>query len=157
MSSPLVALAATAVDAGLPLGRTLAAAALGALAASAADTWATEIGSLATRPPRSILTLRPVPAGTSGGVNLLGMLAMVAGATFVAAGGRALAIDVPAIAVIVGRLRRRDRRFHRRGHPPGPALVRHMPDEHGAGGARLWHRRPATPAGSPRWTTISSI
>ena len=98
----VVALAATSVDPGLPLGRTLAAAALGALAASAADTWATEIGSLAARPPRSILTWRPVPPGTSGGVNLLGMLAMVAGATFVAAGGRALAIDAPVIAVIVG-------------------------------------------------------
>jgi uncharacterized protein (TIGR00297 family) len=98
----LVALVATSVDPGLPLGRTLAAAALGALAASAADTWATEIGSLAARPPRSILTWRPVPPGTSGGVNLLGMLAMVAGATFVAAGGRALAIDAPVIAVIVG-------------------------------------------------------
>jgi uncharacterized protein (TIGR00297 family) len=98
----LVALAATVIEPGMPLGRTLTAAALGALAASAADTWATEIGSLASRPPRSILTLRPVPPGTSGGVNLIGMLAMVAGATFVAAGGRALAIDAPAIAVIVG-------------------------------------------------------
>jgi len=97
----LVALAAATVETGV-VGRTLTAAALGALAASAADTWATEIGSLASRPPRSILTLRPVPAGTSGGVNLIGMLAMVAGATFVAAGGRALAIDAPAIAVIVG-------------------------------------------------------
>ena len=98
----LVALAATVIEPGMPLGRTLTAAALGALAASAADTWATEIGSLASRPPRSILTLRPVPPGTSGGVNLIGMLAMVAGATFVAAGGRALAIDAPVIAVIVG-------------------------------------------------------
>jgi uncharacterized membrane protein len=35
-------------------------------------------------------------------VNLIGMLAMVAGATFVAAGGRALAIDAPVVAVIVG-------------------------------------------------------
>jgi uncharacterized protein (TIGR00297 family) len=69
-------------------GRTLTAAALGALAASAADTWATEIGSMASRPPRSILTGRPVAPGTSGGVNLLGMSAMVAGAAFVAYGGR---------------------------------------------------------------------
>ena len=81
--------------------RVLSAAALGALAASAADTWATEIGSLATRPPRSILTWRPVTPGTSGGVNLLGMTAMVLGAAFVAYGGRALSIDVPVGAVVL--------------------------------------------------------
>ena len=84
-----------------PIARIVTAAALGALAASAADTWATEIGSLATRPPRSILTWRPVPPGTSGGVNLLGMSAMVAGAAFVAYAGRALAIDVPVLAVVL--------------------------------------------------------
>jgi uncharacterized protein (TIGR00297 family) len=82
---------------------TLAAAvALGALAASAADTWATEIGSLATRPPRSIITGRPVPAGTSGGVNLIGMGAMVAGGAFVAVGARILSIDAPVLAVTIG-------------------------------------------------------
>ena len=82
--------------------RTLTAAALGALAASAADTWATEIGSMATRPPRSILTGRPVAPGTSGGVNLLGISAMFAGAAIVAYGGRALTLDVPVAAVVVG-------------------------------------------------------
>lgn len=74
--------------------------ALGALAASAADTWATEIGSLATAPPRSIITGRPVPAGTSGGVNLPGIAAMFAGAAFVVLGARALSIDAPVAAVI---------------------------------------------------------
>jgi uncharacterized protein (TIGR00297 family) len=64
-----------------PSWQTLAA---GALAASAADTWATEIGILARAAPRSILTGQPVPAGTSGGVTLQGFLAAVAGATFVA-------------------------------------------------------------------------
>ena len=76
--------------------------ALGALAASAADTWATEIGSLATKPPRSIITGRPVKPGTSGGVNLIGIAAMVAGAAFVAFGARALAIEAPLLAVTVG-------------------------------------------------------
>jgi uncharacterized protein (TIGR00297 family) len=76
--------------------------ALGALAASAADTWATEIGSLATRPPRSIITGRPVPPGTSGGVNLIGIAAMVAGAAFVALGARALDIEAPMLAVTAG-------------------------------------------------------
>jgi uncharacterized protein (TIGR00297 family) len=94
--------------AGAPLGAesaaagALTAAALGALAAATADTWATEIGILATRPPRSILTWRPVAPGTSGGVNLLGMLAMVAGAAFIAFGARALAIAVPVAAVVLG-------------------------------------------------------
>lgn len=82
--------------------RVLTAAALGALAASTADTWATEIGSLAARPPRSILTWRPVAPGTSGGVNLPGMLAMIAGAAFIAYGGRALALEVPVAAVVIG-------------------------------------------------------
>jgi uncharacterized protein (TIGR00297 family) len=80
----------------------IAAVALGALAASAADTWATEIGSLAARPPRSIITGRPVPAGTSGGVNLIGMGAMVAGGAFVAVGAQVLSIDAPVLAVTIG-------------------------------------------------------
>jgi uncharacterized protein (TIGR00297 family) len=56
----------------------------GALAASAADTWATEIGTLYGGQPRSILTLRRVPAGTSGGVSWIGTLASIAGACFIA-------------------------------------------------------------------------
>lgn len=55
----------------------------GALAASAADTWATEIGTLSPGLPRSILTGRPVPTGTSGAISLAGSIAMVAGALFV--------------------------------------------------------------------------
>jgi uncharacterized protein (TIGR00297 family) len=95
--------AGVAVDLGAPLlGRTLAAAALGALAASAADTWATEIGSLAKKPPRSIVTWRPVAPGTSGGVNATGMLAMIAGAAFVAYFARAVAISTPVLAVVLG-------------------------------------------------------
>jgi uncharacterized protein (TIGR00297 family) len=57
----------------------------GALAASAADTWATEIGMLAGATPRSILTGRPVSVGSSGGVTIQGWLAAAAGAGFVAA------------------------------------------------------------------------
>src|SRR5688500_14517150 len=98
----LAALAGAALAPGSAAERMLTAAALGALAASTADTWATEIGSLAARPPRSILTWRPVAPGTSGGVNLPGVLAMVAGAAFIAYGGRALSIEVPIIAVVIG-------------------------------------------------------
>jgi len=57
---------------------------LGAIASAAADTWATEIGMLSAHPPRSLRTGRPVPPGTSGAVSLLGLLGMVAGASFVA-------------------------------------------------------------------------
>jgi len=57
--------------------------AAGAIAASTADTWATEIGTVGAHPPRLITTGRPVPAGTSGGVSWLGSLAGLAGATFI--------------------------------------------------------------------------
>jgi uncharacterized protein (TIGR00297 family) len=56
----------------------------GSLAASAADTWATELGTLYGGLPRSILTWRVVPVGTSGGVSAIGSLAGLAGSGFVA-------------------------------------------------------------------------
>lgn len=57
----------------------------GAYAAATADTWATELGTLARRAPRSILTLRPVPTGLSGGITLPGTLAEVVGALWIGA------------------------------------------------------------------------
>lgn len=59
----------------------------GSLAASAADTWATEIGTLKGGEPRSILTAQPVRPGTSGGITLKGSVAAGAGA-----GGTALVV-----------------------------------------------------------------
>ena len=56
----------------------------GAFAAAAADTWATEIGTLAKGAPRSIVSGRPLAAGLSGGVTLQGTLAEVTGAACVA-------------------------------------------------------------------------
>ncbi len=61
------------------------AAMLGALAAANADTWATEIGSLAKHPPRLITTLRPAPTGSSGAISLPGTLAALAGAALLGA------------------------------------------------------------------------
>lgn len=58
--------------------------AAGSLAASAADTWATEIGTLVGHTPRSILTLQPVRIGESGGMTLAGTVASVGGSLFVA-------------------------------------------------------------------------
>jgi uncharacterized protein (TIGR00297 family) len=56
----------------------------GALAASASDTWGTEIGTLVGGTPRSIIGFAQVPVGMSGGVTLAGFFASVAGAAFVA-------------------------------------------------------------------------
>jgi uncharacterized protein (TIGR00297 family) len=56
----------------------------GAIAASAADTWATELGTLSPSQPRSILTGDRVPPGTSGGVTVQGYAAALAGVAFVA-------------------------------------------------------------------------
>jgi uncharacterized protein (TIGR00297 family) len=56
----------------------------GSLAAAAADTWATEIGTRYGGEPRSILSGRRVPAGTSGGITVIGSMAAFAGAVFVA-------------------------------------------------------------------------
>jgi len=53
------------------------------LAASTADTWASEAGILSSAPPVSILTFRPVPPGMSGGVSLLGSVSAVAGSLLI--------------------------------------------------------------------------
>ncbi|MDR2514226.1 MAG: DUF92 domain-containing protein [Christensenellaceae bacterium] len=60
------------------------AAALGAVAAATSDTWASEIGVLSKKRPVSILTLRPVHAGLSGGISALGCLAGALGALCIA-------------------------------------------------------------------------
>ena len=62
----------------------LSVAGVGALAAAAADTWATEIGTLWGGAPRSILSGRVVPAGTSGGITAIGSTASVLAAALVA-------------------------------------------------------------------------
>jgi uncharacterized protein (TIGR00297 family) len=53
---------------------------LGALAAAAADTWATELGLLSRLQPRMITTLSRVEPGTSGGVTPEGLAASAEGA-----------------------------------------------------------------------------
>lgn len=68
--------------------------ALGALAAAAADTWATELGVLFGGPPRSLFGGRTLAPGMSGGVTVVGLLASVAGA---AAVGMAGALLVPTL------------------------------------------------------------
>jgi uncharacterized protein (TIGR00297 family) len=58
---------------------------LGVMAAVTADTWATEIGGFSRTPPRSILSGKRVPPGTSGGVSGLGLAATMAGGLFIGA------------------------------------------------------------------------
>jgi len=53
---------------------------LGSLAAATADTWGTEIGVFAKRQPIHIVTRKPVPTGTSGGITVLGTSGLCAGA-----------------------------------------------------------------------------
>lgn len=60
------------------------------IAASNADTWASEIGPLSRKEPISIRTLRPVHRGTSGGISMLGTSATVVGALFIATAGDVL-------------------------------------------------------------------
>lgn len=74
----------------------------GALAASAADTWATEVGTLAESDPISIISGRRVAPGTSGGISALGTAAGVGGALFIGAAAALARWPVPFAAVALG-------------------------------------------------------
>lgn len=56
----------------------------GAYAAATADTWGTEMGTLAPGLPRSIVTGKPLATGLSGGVTAAGTAAEIAGAVLIA-------------------------------------------------------------------------
>lgn len=60
---------------------------LGSIAAVNADTWGTEIGLAANRPPVLITNWKRVEAGTSGGVTYPGLMAGIAGSTVIALSG----------------------------------------------------------------------
>lgn len=72
-------------------------AATSALAAAAADTWATAIGGTATTAPVHLLSGARVPPGTSGAVTLRGTIGAAAGATIVALAAGLSARDHPLI------------------------------------------------------------
>lgn len=59
-------------------------AALGAIATASADTWGTEVGSRSSGKAVLITTRETVEAGTDGGISLLGTIASLAGALFIA-------------------------------------------------------------------------
>lgn len=71
---------------------------VGAIAAVTSDTWATELGTLAARPPRLITNFRPVERGTSGGVTWLGSLSALAGALLIGASGMVLVATEQTVA-----------------------------------------------------------
>lgn len=73
-----------------------------ALAASTADTWATEVGMLSPSPPRLITTWRPVARGTSGGVTVQGTIAGIVGAGAVAVLGTLLLAAPPSAVWLAG-------------------------------------------------------
>ena len=56
---------------------------LGAMGTVNADTWATELGVLSRQQPRLITTGKIVPAGTSGGLTMLGTLAALGGGSLI--------------------------------------------------------------------------
>ncbi|MHA1450428.1 MAG: DUF92 domain-containing protein [Candidatus Hodarchaeales archaeon] len=57
-----------------------------ALSSSTADTWSTELGMMSKKEPKFILNpRRTVPAGTSGGITILGTMASFAGGVMIAA------------------------------------------------------------------------
>ena len=72
----------------------------GAYAVATADTWATEIGSAFGGVPRSIVGFAPVPRGRSGGVSLLGSIAMLAGAAWIGALWAAAKTSVVAFLIV---------------------------------------------------------
>jgi uncharacterized protein (TIGR00297 family) len=76
------------------------------LAAAAADTWATSVGGWSRTDPRHILTWHRVPAGTSGGVTLLGSAGALAGATTVGAAAALTAhrVTLLPVALLAGML-----------------------------------------------------
>ncbi len=76
------------------------------LAAAAADTWATSVGSHSPSSPKLIWSGRVVPAGTSGGMTSVGTLGAAAGAFLVGSTG-AVAAGIPILlpaATLIGLL-----------------------------------------------------
>ena len=79
---------------------------LGSLSAANADTWATELGILSNSAPILIISGRPVPAGTSGGMTWLGSIASLAGAMSLSMVGAwlwpAYYLSIQNLAIITG-------------------------------------------------------
>jgi uncharacterized protein (TIGR00297 family) len=59
-------------------------ASISAIACATADTWSSDIGVISKRKPVSILTLKPIETGQSGGISLLGCFCSVLGSALIA-------------------------------------------------------------------------
>ncbi len=114
--------AAICALAGARGGAPLAAAFAGAFAAASADTWGTEVGTLSRSAPVSILTLRPLRPGLSGGITPLGIVATVAGA-FCVACDRVVGRHCAALERRAWRHRRSEPRFDSGRESSGAAVV----------------------------------
>jgi uncharacterized protein (TIGR00297 family) len=68
----------------LTMNLTMTTVAIGAIAAGAADSWATEVGTRYGGVTYDIVTRKPVQPGESGGVTIAGLLTSLAGAIFIA-------------------------------------------------------------------------
>jgi uncharacterized protein (TIGR00297 family) len=75
--------------------------ALGAIASATGDTWATEVGVLFGRNPRSIISWRAVPPGTSGGISVAGTVAGMAGVLLIGGSAMMLHFHQEALGAIV--------------------------------------------------------
>ncbi|EFA75688.1 hypothetical protein PPL_10741 [Heterostelium album PN500] len=73
----------TFIDSDYKFDAFLICAVVGHYAACNGDTWASELGILNKKKPILVTTLKPVPTGTNGGVSLVGILASIAGGSFI--------------------------------------------------------------------------
>lgn len=71
---------------------------IGIMATVTADTWATELGTLAKRPPRLITNGNVVEVGTSGGITPLGIIVSLCGGTLI---GLVAGLLLPEIGIIL--------------------------------------------------------
>ena len=76
---------------------------IGVMATVTADTWATELGTLAKQPPKLITTGRTVEVGTSGGVSALGTIVSLAGGLIIGLSAGLLSTEITVgIAAFIG-------------------------------------------------------
>jgi uncharacterized protein (TIGR00297 family) len=75
---------------------------LGAVAAAAADTWGTEVGTFVRGATRHVLSGRPMPPGLSGGVSLWGSVGSLLGALSIGATVLAFGHEGQSVALAVG-------------------------------------------------------
>ena len=74
----------------------------GAIAAATADTWSTEIGTVLGGTPRLILSGRQVPAGTSGGITVAGLVTSLAASILAASVAVSVRWETPVPAIVAG-------------------------------------------------------